>query len=667
MRKYILCIYIVLSVLLPIMAQDGNATQKIIQHTEELKNAYKQNDDYSIAKSYEKLGSEYFAAKEYAKAESYFLKAKELYVKTKKKQDKNRVSRLLAQAQEAQNKIEQAISNYEDASDGENIKSKTSNTKNTILGKKQIAPSDEMPTIQTPSTAEAPKGEEFRSDKSGDGIATTKDIEKIGNSTIINSTGASVGFGADINTNDAERLKNYKNPEIQTGYLESNIQILEKEALQKPALKEELFNSYSQLADVQLKQNKLPEAIQNYSNAYQIATSTTGLVSTGNQLTNAYIVAGKFDAAIAVQEKILAKSEIKKDANLQVAQMQNLADVYVQKNENEKALEILQQSYDLAVQTNNTIQAKNSVEQMVAIYQQKGDISKSIALYKSFLDNFENIIINDSLLLDKKVLQVTEEKIKQLENEKRLKDELIKKKNIFNYFLIGASILLCLLLFFIGKSLYQIKIKNKKIELQSLRREMNPHFVFNSLNSINQFIAQNNELEANKYLSSYSNLMRSMMENSNKDFIPLSTELELLKRYLDLEQLRFSDKFEYAISVDERIDTDALQIPNMLIQPHLENAIWHGLRYKETKGLLQLNFILHENLLLIKVEDNGIGITQSKAIKTKNQQVHQSIGISNTTQRIQLLNQLYQKNIECTITELQAPNSGTVVKISYTI
>ena len=161
--------------------------------------------------------------------------------------------------------------------------------------------------------------------------------------------------------------------------------------------------------------------------------------------------------------------------------------------------------------------------------------------------------------------------------------------------------------------------------------------------------------------------MRSTMENSNKDFISLSTELELLKRYLDLEQLRFSDKFSYTISVDENIDCDTTEIPNMLIQPQVENAIWHGLRYKETKGLLQLDFVLHNKQLLIKIEDDGIGFTKSQLLKTKNQQSHNSIGIKNTQNRITLLNNLYSKNISYKTTELLTPNEGTLVKISFDI
>jgi sensor histidine kinase YesM len=105
----------------------------------------------------------------------------------------------------------------------------------------------------------------------------------------------------------------------------------------------------------------------------------------------------------------------------------------------------------------------------------------------------------------------------------------------------------------------------------------------------------------------------------------------------------------------------------MLIQPQVENAIWHGLRYKETKGLLQLDFVLHNKQLLIKIEDDGIGFTKSQLLKTKNQQSHNSIGIKNTKNRITLLNNLYSKNISYKTTELLTPNEGTVVKISFDI
>jgi two-component system, sensor histidine kinase YesM len=282
-------------------------------------------------------------------------------------------------------------------------------------------------------------------------------------------------------------------------------------------------------------------------------------------------------------------------------------------------------------------------------YKKQGNKTKTIELYDQFLNDFDRMVQADSSLVDSKIFQVTEEKIRQLEKERALKDELITKKNKFNYVLIGSVILMLVLLGLIAKALFSIKTKNKKIALQSLRREMNPHFIFNSLNSVNQFIAQNNELEANKYLTSYSNLMRNMMETSNKDFITLANELEQIKKYLDLEHLRFQDKFDYEIVVDEKLDSDVIFVPNMLIQPHLENAIWHGLRYRETKGKLKVTFTQENQLIKVSIEDDGIGVEKSQELKTKNQKVHESRGLNNVEERINLLNDLYHQQISYTI------------------
>jgi LytS/YehU family sensor histidine kinase len=288
-----------------------------------------------------------------------------------------------------------------------------------------------------------------------------------------------------------------------------------------------------------------------------------------------------------------------------------------------------------------------------------------MALYEQFFENFEKLIRSDTTLIDAKTFQITEDKIRQLEKEKTLKDELISKKNTFNYFLIGSVVLLLLLFLFIVKALYSIKIKNKEIALQSLRREMNPHFIFNSLNSVNQFISENKELEANKYLTSYSNLMRNMMENSNKDFISLDKEVEQLKKYLDLEHLRFQDKFDFEIIVDEALDAERVFVPNMILQPHLENAIWHGLRYLNEKGFLSLRFDLKGGKINVTIEDNGIGLTKSRELKTTNQKIYESRGLNNTKERIDLLNELYKKNISFKISEKTGEEKGTVVEIIF--
>ncbi len=631
--RYIITL-ILFQLLTVVVAQTAPPKENaIVKESVQLDNAYKTNDEYAMAKSYEQLGNEYLKNGNYLKAEEFYAKAKLIYEKLKKKQDKSRVSRLLAKSQEAQNKISQAIQNYEDAG------------------------SDDFGIAETPSS----NSNESNIEDIEKPTTDKKDI----NGKLKQET--AFGYFNQINLNDVNRLKNNSNLDKNVDLLENNIKLLEDEKAKNPSIQTELGETYQQLGNIQMQQNNIPQAIESYNNAYNTSITASGASSIGNQLTNVYISTGQFDEAIKVQKKILERKDIQQNTDLKIKQIQNLADVYLKNDDDEKALLLLQESYDIAIKNHKTKASKDCIEAMAIIYQKRGNTQKIISLYKQYLSNLEDLINNDVEIVDSKLIAITEEKIAQLEAEKKLKDQLIRKKNTFNYVLIFASTILLGLLLFIIKTLNSIKIKNKKIELQSLRREMNPHFVFNSLNSINNYIAQNDELAANKYLSAYSNLMRSTMENSNKDFISLSTELELLKRYLDLEQLRFSDKFSYTISVDENIDCDTIEIPNMLIQPQVENAIWHGLRYKETKGLLQLDFVLHNKQLLIKIEDDGIGFTKSQLLKTKNQQSHNSIGIKNTQNRITLLNNLYSKNISYKTTELLPPNEGTVVKISFDI
>lgn len=464
-----------------------------------------------------------------------------------------------------------------------------------------------------------------------------------------------------INLNDANRLKNQSNPSSQTNYVDSNIELLKKEKKSQ-----EVTEAYVQKAQNSLDLKDKSVAIESYKNAIAYAKDKPEtVIKIKNEIANVYASDNQFEKAIGINEKLLADAVTKHDFKTQVKQLQSLAALYFKKEEPEKALISLKEAYEIASKKGNSAEAKNTLASLAQYYKSKGNEKESMALYEKFFQNFDKLIQSDTTLLNAKTFQVTEGKIRQLEKEKSLKDELITKKNTFNYFLLGSIILLLLLFFFIVKALYAIKTKNKEIALQSLRREMNPHFIFNSLNSVNQFIAENKELEANKYLTSYSNLMRNMMENSNKDFISLDKEIEQLKKYLDLEHLRFEDKFDFKISVDETLDTETVLIPNMIIQPHLENAIWHGLRYLDKKGFLHLSFQFAAEKVVVVIEDNGIGLTKSRELKTSNQKAHESRGLSNTKERIGLLNELYKKNISFEITEKEMPETGTIVRIIF--
>lgn len=464
-----------------------------------------------------------------------------------------------------------------------------------------------------------------------------------------------------INSNDANRLRNASSPVAQAVYVNSNIDLLKKES--KP---DEVADAYVQKAENDLLQNNTQVAIQSYKQAIVYSKNKPKeVIKIKNKIANLYVANNQFDEAIIINQKLLTEAEYKKDVDTQITQLQELAVIYFKKAAPEKAVVSLQNAYQIANKNGKTSEVKKTLSKLITYYKANKNDKESIALYDDFFEHFDALIKNDTSLLDAKTFEINEGKIAQLEKEKILKDELISKKNIFNYYLIGALLLLSILIGFIAKAFYEIKTKNKEIALQSLRREMNPHFIFNSLNSVNQFISQNKELEANKYLTNYSNLMRSMMENSNKDFVSLSSEVEQLHKYLDLEHLRFQDKFDFVISVGENIDTETTFIPNMIIQPHLENAIWHGLRYLENKGLLQLNFRLNNDKIIVVIDDNGIGLTKSQELKTHNQKIHESRGLTNTKERIALLNDLYKKEISFEIKEKTAPDMGTIVEIIF--
>ncbi|WP_181248531.1 tetratricopeptide repeat-containing sensor histidine kinase [Flavobacterium magnum] len=466
-----------------------------------------------------------------------------------------------------------------------------------------------------------------------------------------------------LNANDFSRLQNANSPQAQMTFNTSNAEIA-KESDKN----EEAADAYQQNAVLNLKERKPEAAIRNYEQAITFSKDKPEeVIKIQSQIAKVYTTENQFEKAIAIHRKLLEDARKNHDTDTEIAQLQLLSSVYLKNSQANEGIDLLRESYRIALQSGRSDAAKQNLGALLKYYRAKGDDQASMRLYEQFFENFDALIRADSSLIDARTFRVTEEKIRQLEKEKSLKDELISKKNTFNYFLIGSVVLLFLLFIFIARALYAIKIKNKEIALQSLRREMNPHFIFNSLNSVNQFISQNKELEANKYLSSYSHLMRDIMENSNRDFITIGSEIGQLKKYLELEHLRFSDKFDYTITVDERIDTEHTFIPNMILQPHLENAIWHGLRYKESKGLLALSFTASDKKIKVTIDDNGIGLAKSAELKTKNQKAHQSRGITNTEERLALLNGLYKKGISCSITEKQQPETGTIVVIYFPI
>jgi ligand-binding sensor domain-containing protein len=205
-------------------------------------------------------------------------------------------------------------------------------------------------------------------------------------------------------------------------------------------------------------------------------------------------------------------------------------------------------------------------------------------------------------------------------------------------------------------------------QLTALRMQMNPHFIFNALNSVQHYILQGNVVEANKYLAKFSKLQREILHCSDQQFITLEKEIEILNWFLELEQYRFGESFTYQINKSEEIEPDELKIPPMVLQPFVENAIWHGLMPRQTDRVLTIYFDLYsEDILQVTLRDNGIGraassrLKQNEAVNKKN---HESRGMSMVQERLKLLQEQYDKPFDATvsdITDLQGNVQGTQV------
>ncbi len=205
------------------------------------------------------------------------------------------------------------------------------------------------------------------------------------------------------------------------------------------------------------------------------------------------------------------------------------------------------------------------------------------------------------------------------------------------------------------------------LEQQALQSQMNPHFIFNCLNSIQQYILTNDKEKANKYLTGFASLMRQTLDNSGKKAITVADEVRYLRQYIEMERMRFGDTFTYKISVDDNLRQDYTEMPAMLLQPYVENALRHGIRYKtDGTGRLDINFYTENGYLCCSIKDNGVGREKTAALKSLQHIEYQSKGMSLTQKRVELLNRMTDEVITTAVIDLkdqQGHAAGTEVVV----
>jgi len=442
---------------------------------------------------------------------------------------------------------------------------------------------------------------------------------------------------------------------------------------------------FDRLAQINLQRNNAAGAIQYYEKSEQIAQESSDKKSLANALRGksaALKKQNKPEEELSARQQALDINTELNDVEAQNVDLLELGKIYIEQKEEEKAIPLLKRSIDLSNETKNITQKKEALYTLSKAYE-RSDVNMALSTYKEYLKVNESINKKrEQELLSRLELATSlnrkQQRIDLLEKDKELNDktiELLLQKQVAHeqfidnqkktiYLLIVILVILLISSILILRSAKQKRLANQLLALKSLRSQMNPHFIFNALNSVNSYIAKKDELSANRYLSDFAFLMRSVLENSKHDFIPLTEEIKVIELYIKLEHERFKEKFDYQFIVDEDINTESFLIPPMLIQPYIENAVWHGLRYKEEKGFLHVELKQVDKNLQIQIRDNGIGRNKSQELKTKNQQQTNSTGLKNIEHRLKIINEVHRLGIQINVMDLDLENnSGTVVSI----
>lgn len=286
-------------------------------------------------------------------------------------------------------------------------------------------------------------------------------------------------------------------------------------------------------------------------------------------------------------------------------------------------------------------------------------------------DSLNNVVkvaeIEEKFNNSEKQRQITELKNKNLANKKKIFDL---------YWLAGYSILIILtgapVLYFLNQRKKQKRALQKEtvdkqlaeIKLMALQAQMNPHFVFNCINTAQSFVLNDKKQEAYVYLTNFAKLLRSVLIHSSKAYIPLEDEIDQLKLYIELEAIRFDEHFDYDIQVDPALEQGIFEVPGMIIQSFVENAILHGLNNLKTKtGHLTVSFHLQEDLLKCEIIDNGIGRKAAQVIKEQKKAHYPSAALPNISERIQLMRDITGRKVDISIIDLEKNGSPAGTKV----
>jgi tetratricopeptide (TPR) repeat protein len=462
------------------------------------------------------------------------------------------------------------------------------------------------------------------------------------------------------------------------------------------------WNNGQAAPTIEAAQNCYKMALKNYFNSLEIMLALKNKTGVANAYENIGVVYGR-QAALSSTKEIadnlyeralenhLSCLKLREEGGDQkgiAISYQNIGDIYFKQNKLTNANTYFNRALLLFNKIEDMVGIKQISFSLSELYEKKHNPANALKFHKMYVA-YKDTLLNEANIKQVNEIQTryeTEKKEKQIGTLTQ-KTEILAQQNEIQqlqlsqnrYFILGLSgiSLLILAIAFLLISQNRLRARQSKIELEqkllvsqtkALHAQMNPHFIFNCMASIQSFMTQNDAISSAKYLAKFARLIRATLENSQQPFVSLESEIKMLEDYMELESLRFANKFTYAISVSEKIDPEITEIPSMLIQPHIENAIIHGISPKKTNdGRVTIGFKVQDNTLHCTITDNGIGRKKAREIKAAMELTHRSLGMSITEERLELINTKENIRVHSKVTDLEDENKisrGTTVEIT---
>jgi len=394
-----------------------------------------------------------------------------------------------------------------------------------------------------------------------------------------------------------------------------------------------------------------------------------------------FLLSRQYDKALPLLLRGLAIHSRLNDRNEIVRAVLDIAETYNSLHNEHEALRFARQGLALGLETRAPQRMRDAYKLLYCIYDRQGETDSAYVYFRRYILTKESL--TDDQTKGRFAANAYLDRIDLLKSEKLIKEQQLKRESFIRNVLIAFVLLVVLLCFLVLRNILlarrneklmnentrkELQHKSSEMEMQALRAQMNPHFIFNCLNSINRFIVKNEPEAASDYLTQFSRLIRLVLNNSKKAWILLEDEIDMLRLYLDMEKLRFKDAFSYSFVCGNGVEPAGLFIPPLLIQPFVENAIWHGLMHKKGNGSVILSFLVEGEMLQCAIIDDGVGRPMPVS-SGSGPAPHQSMGIRMTQDRLALINhELNDEKVTFSIEDLvdgEGMSAGTRVNLSF--